>query len=340
MIRARDLSVALLAIGLALAPLRAATELKGDLLDAITQTEAALLRSDAATALAVSSRAIVAHPRSVPLWTLRAGAALALRDWQAAIADCSMALQLDPAAMPALNHRGGAYLALDDIPHALADFDAALAADPTNSVAFTYRAQIRRLKGDTFRALDDADSAIRHDPNNAAAFTERAAIRAALGDIAAALEDCASALIIGGLNEPAQHLRAMLYLQQADYVRARADFEELLDHGGELSGPARVQLAWLLATAPLVSVRDGPRASRLAHEAVARASTPDPAALDALAAACAELGDFTAALAAAQRAITETPESQAKQRAAREARVKQYIAGQPFRLPSEPTVRE
>lgn len=330
----RRVALLLLAVSWPTGALRAASELKADLAEALAQAEAALLRGEVASALAISSRAVVAHPRNPQLWTLRASAHLARRDWDAAIADCTMALQIDPAAVVALNHRGGAYLARQDLPLALQDFEAVLVADPQNSIAFTYRAQIRRVRGDFFRALEDAHEAIRHDSNNAAAYTERAAIRAALGDIAAGIEDCSSALTIGGLHEQALHLRAMLYMQQADYPRARTDFDELLASGSDFSDLARVQLAWLLATAPLPGVRDGARASRLAHEAVARAGHPDPAALDALAAAAAELGDFTGALAAAHRALAATPETQPKQRAAREARARQYLAGQPFRLPN------
>jgi tetratricopeptide (TPR) repeat protein len=230
----------------------------------------------------------------------------------------------------ALNHRGGAYLGSGEMPQALADFDAALAIEPRNPVSLTYRAQIRRLKGDLFRALEDAHGAIKGDSNNAAAYTERAAIRAALGDVSAALEDCSSALIIGGLRDHTQHLRGMLYLQQGQYALARDDFEELLAGGTDFSTPARIQLAWILATAPEADLRDGPRASRLAHEAVARATSPD--ALDALAAACAELGDFTGALAAAHRAVSATPAGQPKQLAARSERIKEYLAGHPHRL--------
>ncbi len=315
------------------AALEAASELKADLAQALERIESALAQGDAGAARALADQAIVAHPQRSQLWTLRGAAQLAARDWQAAIADCTVALQLDPRTVAALNHRGGAWLARGEMERALADFNAALAVDPRHPVALTYRAQIRRLKGDHFRALEDAQEAIRCDSNNAAAYLERASIRAALGDVTAALEDCSSVLTIGGLREHAQHLRAMLRVQQGDHRGARDDFEELLGGGSAFSTPARIQLAWLLATVPDDALRNGARASRLAHEAVARATAPDAAALDALAAACAELGDFTAALAAAHQAVSATPASAKKERAAREARIGGYLAGHPHRLP-------
>lgn len=326
----------LLAAGCLPLMLRAASELKEDLARALAQVEAALARGDASTARALADRAIVAHPRNSQLWTLRAGAHLAARDWDAAIDDCTVALRLDPHAVLARNHRGGAYLARGNMAEALGDFDAVLVIEPRNPVALTYRAQIRRLQGDLFRALEDAQEAVRCDSNNAAAYLERASIRAALGDVTAALEDCSTVLTIGELREHAKHLRAMLSLQQGDFRRARDDFEELLASGGAFIHPARIQLAWLLATTPDDSLRDGARASRLAHEAVARATAPDPNAFDALAAACAELGDFTGALAAAHRAVSATPETQTRQLAARRERIAAYVAGRPHRVAQPP----
>lgn len=325
-------TLALLLIAATL-PLHAATELKGDLAQALAQIEAALARGDASAARALADRAIIAHPRSSHLWTLRAGAHLAARDWSAAIEDCTVALRLDPGSVAALNHRGGAFLACEKTQQALSDFNAALALEPRSPVALTYRAQIRRLKGDLFRALEDAHEAIRSDSNNTAAYIERAAIRSALGDITAALEDCSSALTIGGLRDHALHLRGMLHLQQGGYARARDDFEELLSTSRSFSASARIQLAWILATTPDDALRDGARASRLAHEAVARATAPDAAALDALAAACAELGDFTGALAAAHQAVSATPAAQARLLATRRDRIQGYLAGRPHRLP-------
>jgi tetratricopeptide (TPR) repeat protein len=315
------------------AGLRAASELKEDLARALAQIEEALARGDTVAARTLADRAIVAHPHRSQLWTLRGAAHLAAREWDAAIADCTVALQLDPRTVAALNHRGGAHFAREDVARALADFEAALAIDPRHPVALTYRAQIRRLQGDHFRALEDVQEAIKSDSNNAAAYLERASIRAALGDVTAALEDCSTVLTIGGLREHAQHLRAMLFLRQGEHRRARDDFEELLAGGSGFSTPARIQLAWLLATAPDAALRDGARASRLASEAVARAAAPDASALDALAAARAELGDFTGALAAAHRAVAATPANAKKELAARQARVAGYLAGQPHRLP-------
>ncbi len=62
------------------------------------------------------------------------------------------------------------------------------------------------------------------------------------------------------------------------------------------------RLAWLLATSPDASVRDGAEALRLAERARARLGRPDPGLLDTQAAALAALGRFEAAAALAREA--------------------------------------
>jgi Flp pilus assembly protein TadD len=68
--------------------------------------------------------------------------------------------------------------------------------------------------------------------------------------------------------------------------------------------PALNGLAWLLATHPDATVRNGPEAVRLAERACAVTSRRNPELLDTLAAAYAEAGRFPEAINAAQEAIT------------------------------------
>jgi tetratricopeptide (TPR) repeat protein len=67
--------------------------------------------------------------------------------------------------------------------------------------------------------------------------------------------------------------------------------------------PLLNQVAWVLATCPRASVRNGPEAVRLAERAVKAAPAPDPDLLDALAAAYAEVGRFPQAIETAHQAL-------------------------------------
>ena len=92
------------------------------------------------------------------------------------------------------------------------------------------------------------------------------------------------------------------------------------------------QLAWLLAASPDAAVRDGQEAVRVAQEMLDLAGKEDPAALDALAAAQAEAGDFAAAIRNAQTAQQlATDRDNAKLAAEIGERLTLYRAGKPYR---------
>jgi len=67
----------------------------------------------------------------------------------------------------------------------------------------------------------------------------------------------------------------------------------------------RNNLAWLLATSPDASIRDGNRAIELAKEAVRLSRSKDPNYLRTLAAAFAEAGHFGEAKETARQALQE-----------------------------------
>ena len=90
-------------------------------------------------------------------------------------------------------------------------------------------------------------------------------------------------------------------------------------------------LAWLLATCPDEARRNGPEARQLAQRANRLCAGGRADVLDTLAAACAETGQFSAALAAAQRALELA--TQANDRALADAlrsRIALYEAGKPY----------
>ena len=98
------------------------------------------------------------------------------------------------------------------------------------------------------------------------------------------------------------------------------------------NGPAANNLAWLFATHPGSSVRDGREARRLARWALEVAPESASHGLDTLAAAQAELGDFATASRTAQRALRQAlAEGKAELALEIEGRSRLYDQGEPFR---------
>lgn len=88
--------------------------------------------------------------------------------------------------------------------------------------------------------------------------------------------------------------------------------------------------AWLLATSPEAAVRDGKRAVALARRACEQAKWQDPASIDTLAAALAEMGDFPEAMRLQERALALDSLS-AQERMAYESRLRLYRSKKSFR---------
>jgi len=92
------------------------------------------------------------------------------------------------------------------------------------------------------------------------------------------------------------------------------------------------RLAWLLATLPDESLRDGPRAQALAHRAVEYSQGRYPKAVEALAAAQAELGLFKQALATISPLRDHPPdEYSADDRTRLDKAAEAYSTGRPMR---------
>jgi len=100
-------------------------------------------------------------------------------------------------------------------------------------------------------------------------------------------------------------------------------------------GSSRVatELAWLLATSPEDGVRNGEEAARLAEGAVTATRRRDAEALDALAAAYAEIGRYEDARAAASEALSSARVAgKARLAGEIESRMAAYAQGRPFRV--------
>jgi tetratricopeptide (TPR) repeat protein len=122
------------------------------------------------------------------------------------------------------------------------------------------------------------------------------------GRVNEAIEHSEEALRIRPGDANAQNNLGLALLQTGETKRAVAHLEKALDvDPGHMN--AEVNLAWVLATSPDDSLRNGARAVQLAEDVMNRAGHPNAIVLRALAAAYAEAGRFNDAVTTAQQAI-------------------------------------
>ena len=99
---------------------------------------------------------------------------------------------------------------------------------------------------------------------------------------------------------------------------------------------AQNNLAWLLATCPRASLRNGDKAVELARQANGLTGGDNPILLRTLAAAFAEAGRFSEAVETARRALRLAGEQSNTSLAGKlQLEIKLYQAGSPFHIPEQ-----
>jgi protein O-mannosyl-transferase len=281
-----------------------------------------------------------------------------------AIANYQKALQLNPNAVDAYNNLGNAFLRLGRTNEALAHFQKALATKPDCADAYYNLGNIALDEARMDEAIAHFQKALAIKPDYAEANNNLGNAFLQLGRIDEAIRQYQKALASkpdyadahnnlgnlflqqGRIEDSIRHYRKALavtpndtdirnnlgvaLVQKGDIRAAIAGYAKALEIQPDNITTCR-NLAWLLATWPDASVRNGPKAVALAQRVVELSGGNDPVILSTLAAACAEAGRFPEAIATAQRALL-LAEAQSNTPLADELRsqLKLYQAGTPF----------
>jgi tetratricopeptide (TPR) repeat protein len=317
--------------------------------------------ADIEASLRLNPHFIEAFALRAHIWTQRA-------KYDCALADLNQALQLAPNNAVALTCRGNFRMVQGDHDSALADFNQAIANAPQYGSAYLGRAKVELARGNTDaalvdccqgiafgadagdacsvrsriwmekreydRAIADLTACLKKLPNQAWLYSNRGLAYYLKGDYPSGLADLNQALELDPSEAFAYNNRGAAYLKMGNFAAAKADLEKAINLKPDFPNPHK-HLAWLQATCPLGEFRDGASAVQHAERALELAKENRGEYLAILAAACAEVGDFSRALDFQSKCVEASrPESTAEMR----ERLQRYESGRPFRdVPAECT---
>ncbi len=157
-------------------------------------------------------------------------------------------------------------------------------------------------KGQPDEAMVHYEKAIKLQPNYADAYYNRGNILFAEGRIDEAMADWEKTLQIRPDDADAHTCLGNALLRRGSIKEAIAHYENAIALAPE-DPHSRINMAWVLATAPDASIRDGIRAVEFAQQAMELSGGNDPKFLRTLAAAYAESGRFSEAITTAKQAM-------------------------------------
>jgi tetratricopeptide (TPR) repeat protein len=281
-----------------------------------------------ARALDVFSAAIHTHPQDAFSYLMRALVRHDQGELDAALRDYDQAIRLDPRSTPALCNRARAWSDKQDDDRAIADSSAAIRLDPKCVLAYIARGAAWGRKRNYDRAIEDSSEAIWLDPLAITAYEHRGRAWSEKKEPGKAIVDYGMVIRLDPQNGPAYHHRGLAWQALKAYGKALADLHEAVRLAPEQPA-AYDHRAGIWATCPDASYRDGRKAIESATKACALTGWTNAPYLATLAAACAEAGDFDAAVK--WQAQANALAFQAEDRARGAARLRLYREKTPYR---------
>jgi protein O-mannosyl-transferase len=213
-----------------------------------------------------------------------------------------------------------------------------LAVTSDNDVAHNSLGAVFLKKGQTEEAISHFEKAVNIRPWNVFAQNNLALSLLRQGQLKEAIAHLQTSLQSQPDNTETLNLLGLVLFQAGRVNEAIAQWEETLEirPAQPADWKARNSLAWVFATYPNTSIRDGRRAVNLAQEALRLSGGKNPLIFRTLAAAYAESGRFAEAIDAAQRGL-ELASAQGNSALAENLRsnIAVYESNSPLRGPSQ-----
>ncbi len=245
-----------------------------------------------------------------------------------AIAAFREGLLIEPRQWRMLSQLGFALNLNGDSEAALASCTRAVELAPNNPDVHTNLGLVLLDQRDFPGAMDYFEDAIDLGGETAPRLVNLGLAQGALGNRQKGVTCFAKAVELEPADFRANREMGQVRLEARDFAAALGHFER-----AHLARPDDVpcanNLAWLLATCPESSLRNGPRAVQLALNVCQTFGDSNPALLDTLAAAYAEAGQFELAVSAVTEALARSTDRSTAQQL--QARLHLYRDGLPFR---------
>jgi tetratricopeptide (TPR) repeat protein len=249
-----------------------------------------------------------------------------------AVAHFQEALAIQPDFAGALNGLGNALLRKGRADEAIACFQRAVALQPGLAEAQLNLANVLVQTRHVDEAIAHFRKALELQPNLAGAHNNLANALLGKGEVDEAIAHFQTALQLQPNLAEAHNNLANALLQKGRLAEAVTHYQAAV---AALPGNPHLlnNLAWLLATCPDASVRNGARAVELAQQAVRLSG--DSSMLGTLAAAYAEAGRFPEAIAAAQEVCAKASASGDRALLEQNQRLLElYRRGKPYHEPA------
>lgn len=230
----------------------------------------------------------------------------------------------------AFRNRASARVMNKDYDGAIDDLTTALEIDPHFSL-YVERGRAKRAKGDLDGAIRDYGEALKQEPAYSVALNNRGVVWEAKGKDDEAVKDYTAAIKADPKYSTPYRNRGLIHQRRGDFTLAAKDFTDAVEYDPE--NPTTLDdLAWLLATCPIASVRDGKKALTVSKKACELTEFRNMLLLETLAAAYAESGDFTKAVQT-QKKILDNKDYMDKYGAGVRSKLKLYEQDKPYHTP-------
>ena len=249
-----------------------------------------------------------------------------------AIAHFQKALQIAPGYAEAHYNLGNALLKKGSVNEAITHYQKALQIKPDFAETHYNLGNVLLQKGNLDEAIAHYQKALQIKPDFAEAHNNLGNALLQEGNVDEAIAHFQKALQITPDLAKAHNNLGNALLRKGNVDDAIAHYQRALQITPDFA-EAQKSLAWVLATCPQASLRNGNKAVELAQRANQLTGDGNPVVLGTLAAAYAEAGRFPEAMATAQRALQlADARSNTSLAEALRSQLKLYQAGLPFHL--------